>query len=104
MVSVQWADGVIRRGGLRGPLDRGLEQLVDECLVGLPLPGGQLPEFGQEVRIQANRNELLGPAGGRPAHATGGPQFRVGRFRDVAEIDAAIRRMPGVPCGRLGAR
>jgi hypothetical protein len=88
---------------LSDPLHCRIEQFVHERLVWLVLPGRHLTEFCQETRRNADRDELLCLTRSRPADTTGVTQLLVGCFRDVAEVNAAIRHMPCALCGRLGA-
>ena len=87
---------------------RALQQLVNQRLIWLGLPGGEAAELSEQSRSDANRDELFGVAGlrsaGRTAHASCAAQFFGGGLRDVRKIDAAICNTPCALCGWRGAR
>lgn len=72
---------------------------MDERLVGLGLLGSEPPESRQQSRRNANGDELLGVARLRAADAPRPPQLFIRGFRNVAEINAAIRRRLCAPSG-----
>ena len=61
------------------------QQFVDECLIGLVLLGGEAPELGEQSRVNADGDELLGAAGSRASDAAGALQFLVSGFGDVGK-------------------
>lgn len=81
-----------------------LKKLVDEGLVGFGLLGGESAETREERRSDTDGNELLGISRLGTANAAGTVEFRVGGFRDIREINAAVRNMLCVLCGLPGAR
>ena len=81
-----------------------LEQFVDEGLVGLRLLGGEAADLRQQSWLNADRDELLGAAGPGPSNSAGALQFLVGGFRNVGEINAAIRHMLCALCGSPAVR
>jgi len=77
---------------------------VDECLIGLRLFGGQAAELGEQPRSNADGNQLLGVTGHGASDAARAAELFVGSFRNISEVQAAIRHMPGVLCALPGAR
>ena len=80
------------------------EQVVDQSLVGLGLFGGHAAELAEQLRGDADGNELLGAAGGRASDPASAAQLGIGGLRNVGEVDAAIRNRPRAPCASRGAR
>jgi hypothetical protein len=80
------------------------EEFVDEGLVGFGLPGGHAAEPAEELRGDANGDELLGVSGSGAADSAGAAEFGIGGFGNVGEVELAIRHRLGVPCGSPGAR
>lgn len=70
---------------------------MDQGLVGLGLFGGHATELAEKFWGDADGDELFGVAGGGAADAAGEAKFAGGGFRDIREIELAIRN-------RLGAR
>lgn len=91
---------VIWSAGARGFL----EQFVDERLVRLLFAAGEAAEACEQARVDADSDQLFGVSGFGAAYAAGAFQFGVGRFRDVREINSAVRNGLCVPCGSLVAR
>jgi hypothetical protein len=55
---------------------------------------GLFSERLEHIGPDPDRNHLLGDAtDGRAAHAPGRPQFCIGEFRDVGEIDITVPRL-----------
>lgn len=80
------------------------EEFVDQGLVGLGLFGGHVAELAEKFRGDANGDELLGVAGGRAADSASAAEFGGGRFRDVREVELAIRYRLCALCASPGAR
>lgn len=80
------------------------EQVVNQGLVGFGLFRGHATELAQQLWGNADCYELFGVAGGWASDAAGAAQFRIGGFRDVGEVEAAIRNIRCVPCASPGAR
>ena len=80
------------------------EEFVDEGLVGFGLLGGHAAELAQQLRGDANGDELFCVSRNRAADSAGAAQFGISRFRDVGEVKLAIRHGPGALCGSPGAR
>jgi len=80
-----------------------LQELVDQRLVGFVLLCREAAQLRQQPRGNANRDELLGIArlgsSYRPSHAPRPSELLIGCFRDVAQVEPAIRQMPCAPCG-----
>ena len=72
---------------------------MDEGLVGLGLFGGHAAEAAEQLRGNANGDELFGVSRCGAADSAGTAQFGIGRFGNVGEIEFAIRHRLGVPCG-----
>lgn len=77
---------------------------MDEGLVGLGLFGGHAAELAEEFRGDADGDELFGVAGGGAANAAGAAEFGGCGFRDVREIEFAIRYRLCVLCASPAAR
>jgi len=69
---------------------------VDERLVGFGLPGGHATELAQQLRGDANGDELFCVSRSGAADSAGGAQFGIGRFRNVGKVELVIRRRLGV--------
>jgi len=67
------------------------EQFVDERLVGLGLLGGHAPELAEQLRGDADGDELLRVSRGRAADPAGAAEFGVGGFGNVGRVELAIR-------------
>lgn len=80
------------------------EEVVDQGLVGLGLFGGHAAELAEQLGGDADGDELLGVAGGGSSNAAGAAELGIGGFRDVGEVDAAIRNRLGALCALCGAR
>jgi hypothetical protein len=80
-----------------------LQDFVNESLLRLLLLLCHAPKFRQHPRMDADRNQPLGLSTARTADTPGAPQFEVGCFRNVGEVDAPIWNMPyassGLPAG-----
>jgi len=72
------------------------EEFVDEGLVGFGLLGGHAAELAEQLRGDADGDELFGVAGGGAADSASAAEFGWGRFGDVREIELAIRYRLGV--------
>jgi hypothetical protein len=94
----------LKTAALRYLFRGAFEEFVDESLIGLGLLGGEAAKLGEETRSDANGNELLGVAGSRPTDTAAAAEFFAGRFRDIGEVDFAIRHRLCALCGSLGAR
>jgi len=77
---------------------------VNQCLVRFGLLGGHATQLIEQARCNADGNELLGVAARGPAYAAGAAQFFVRGFRNVGEIEPAIRNRPGALCASLVSR
>ena len=77
---------------------------MDEGLVGLGLPGGHAAELAEELRGDANGDELFGVSRNGAADSASAAQFGGGRFGNVGKVELAIRHRLGVLCGPPGAR
>ncbi len=85
---------------------------MDVGLVRLVLFGGEAAELGEQARGDADGDELFGVTGAGASDAAGTPEFLVGGFGNVGEINwtlfptsgAAIRRMLSALCGLPAAR
>ncbi len=80
------------------------KEFVDEGLVGFGLPGGHAAELAEQLRGDANGDELFCVSRSGAADSASAAQFGAGRFRNVGEVELAIRHRLGVPCGSPGAR
>jgi hypothetical protein len=80
------------------------EEFVDEGLVGLGLLGGHAAELAEELRGDANGDELFGVSRSRTADSASAAQFGGGGFRNVGEVELAIRHRLDALCGSPGAR
>src|SRR5260370_364585 len=80
------------------------EQLVDECLVGLRLFGGQAAELSKKARSDADSDQLLGVSSHGPAHTARAAKLLVSGFRNVGKVQPAIRHMLDALCALPGAR
>jgi len=80
------------------------EEFVDEGLVGLGLLGGHAAELTEQLRGDANGDELFCVSRSGAADSAGAAQFGIGRFGNVGKVELAIRHRLGVPCGSPGAR
>jgi hypothetical protein len=80
------------------------EEFVDKRLVRFGLLGGHAAKLAEQLRSDANGDELLGVSRDGAADSASATQFGAGRFRNVREVEFAIRRRPGVLCGSPGAR
>ena len=81
-----------------------IEEIVDQGLVGLGLFGGHAAKLAEQLGGDADGDELLGVAGGGASDTAGAAQLGIGGFRDVGEVDAAIRNRLCALCVLLGAR
>jgi hypothetical protein len=91
-------------GGLGNSASGFFEKFVDEGLVGFGLLGGHAAELTEQLRGDANGDELLRVSRSRAADSAGAAQLGIGRFRNVGEIELAIRRRLGALCVSPGAR
>lgn len=89
---------------LCGGFGGGLEEFVDEGLVGFVLLRREAAKLREQARMNANGDELFGLARSRTANAAGALQFFVGRLRNIREINSAAGNRLCVPCGLLAAR
>jgi hypothetical protein len=80
------------------------QEFVNQSLIRLGSFRGEAAQTSEQRRGDADSDELLGVAGLGPADAARAFEFHVARLRNIGEINAAVRNMPGVPCGWLGAR
>ena len=80
------------------------EEFVDEGLAGLGLRGGHAAKLAEQLRGDADGDELLGVSRGGAADPAGAAEFRVGGFGNVGEVELAIRHRLCAPCGSPGAR
>ena len=76
------------------------QQFVDECLVRHRPLSGTAADLREQARGDADGNQLLGLARTGPADTAGAFQFGVRRFRDVGEVDLAIRAHDVFPSGK----
>lgn len=80
------------------------KQFVDESLVGFGLLGGHAPELAEQLRCDANGDELFCVSRSGAADSASATQFGICGFRNVEEVKLAIRYRPGALCGSPGAR
>ena len=67
-----------KKRGLRDFASGFFEEFVDEGLVGFGLPGGHAAEPAEELRGDANGDELLGVSGSGAADSAGAAEFGIG--------------------------
>ena len=72
-------------------------------MVGFGLLRGHAAKLAEQLRGDANGDELLGVSRDGAADSASTAQFGIGRFRNVREVELAIRHRLGVLCGSLGA-
>ncbi len=101
---VQISDGRRDAGGLGDFAGGFFEEFVDESLVGLGLLGGHAAELAEQLRGDANGDELFRVSRSGAADSAGAAQFGIGRFRNVREVELAIRHRLGALCESPGAR
>jgi len=77
---------------------------MDIGLIRLIVLRGKTAKPGEDARGDANGDQLFGVASGRAAHTAGATKLGGRGFRDVGEIEPAIRQMLPVPCESPGAR
>jgi hypothetical protein len=94
----------VRRGELGDFAGGFFEEFVDEGLVGLGLLGGHAAELAEELRGDANGDELFGVSRNGAADSTSAAQFGICRFGNAGEVELAIRHRLGVLCGPPGER
>lgn len=80
------------------------EEFVDEGLVRLVLLGGEVAQMCEKRRSDANGDEVFRAASFRAAHPAGAAKLLVCCFRDIHEVELAIRHRPYALCAWLGAR
>ena len=85
-------------GSARYP-DSPLQDFVNEGLIRFVPPLGHSPKSGQHSRMDTDGNQLLGSPTSGTADTPGALQFKVGCFRNIGIVDAAIRNIPFVPSG-----
>src|SRR6185437_13480785 len=83
---------------------RVFQDFVDERLVGLGLFGGHASELPEKFRGDPDGNQLFCIAGDGTADSASSVQFGGARFRNIRQIDFAIRHMLCVLCASLDAR
>lgn len=81
-----------------------LEQLMDESLVRLGLFCGEAAKAREEWRRDSDGDELFGISRFGTADTACSLEFFAGRFRDIREINAAVRNMLCALCGLPGGR
>ena len=80
------------------------KEFVDEGLLGFGLLGGHATELAEQLRGDADGDELFGVSRSGPANSASATQFGVGRCRKVGEVELAIRHRLCALCGSPGAR
>lgn len=81
-----------------------LEKLMDESLVRLGLFCGESAKARKERRGDSDGDELFCFSCFGTADTACSLEFLAGRFRDIREINAAVRNMPYALCGLPGGR
>jgi hypothetical protein len=81
-----------------------LEKLVDESLVGFGLLCSEAAKPCEEGRSNTDGDELLGISRFGTADAASALKIIIGGFRNIREINPAVRNMLCVLCGLPGAR
>ena len=69
------------------------EDFVDVSLVGLGFFGGELAKLVEDARRDADSDQMFGIAGNRAAYTAGAPELLVSGFRDIGEVQLAIRNI-----------
>ena len=71
---------------------------MDEGLVGLGLFSGHAAEAREKARGDADSDQLLGVASNRASDAAGAAELLIGGFRNIGEIQLAIRNILDALC------
>lgn len=77
---------------------------MDQSLVGLGLSGGHTAKLAEEFWGDADGDELFGVASGGASDSASAAEFGGSRFRDVREIEVAIRYRLCALCASPGGR
>src|SRR6266851_3587489 len=94
----------LKTTGLLGNIAGGFfEEFADEGLAGLGLLGGHAAKLAEQLRGDADGDELLGVSRGWAAKPAGAAQLGGGGFGNAGEVELAIRHRLCAPCGSLGA-